>query len=62
MFIRFFYQVLYLRFRVNLANITDTINLRNEAIIAANQNNQDQVQEYPYKWLLPHNVLNSISI
>ncbi|XP_078318033.1 polyunsaturated fatty acid lipoxygenase ALOX15B-like [Crassostrea virginica] len=49
-------------FRANLTNITRQINMRNEAIIENNRNNPNQMQEYPYRWLLPRNVTNSISI
>lgn len=47
-------------FQENLAVIQEEINQRNAAIIASNDAND--VQEYPYEWLLPEKVLNSISI
>lgn len=47
-------------FQGNLNAIRDQINLRNDNIVAVN--NPNLIQEYPYEWLLPQNVLNSISI
>lgn len=47
-------------FQKNLAVIQEEINQRNAAIIASNE--ESDVQEYPYEWLLPEKVLNSISI
>lgn len=67
---KFFYLQLYwyfinnrrfiCRFQRDLAIIQKEINLRNAAIIASNKEND--VHEYPYEWLLPVKVLNSISI
>lgn len=48
------------KFQKDLAVIQEEINQRNAAIIASNKEND--VQEYPYEWLLPEKVLNSISI
>lgn len=48
------------RFQRDLAIIQKEINIRNAAIIASNKEND--VHEYPYEWLLPVKVLNSISI
>lgn len=47
------------QFKHNLAEIQDQINDRNANIA---QGNNEYLHEYPYKWLLPKNVLNSISI
>lgn len=47
-------------FQRNLAVIQNEINQRNAAIIESNKDTS--VQEYPYDWLLPSKVLNSISI
>lgn len=47
-------------FQQNLVVIKQEIDQRNTAIIACNKEND--IQEYPYEWLLPENVLNSISI
>lgn len=47
-------------FQQNLASIQNRMNNRNADIMARNDPNQ--LQEYQYEWLLPKNVLNSISI
>lgn len=47
-------------FQQNLAAIQNRMNNRNADIMARNDPNQ--LQEYQYEWLLPKNVLNSISI
>ncbi|XP_034335051.2 polyunsaturated fatty acid lipoxygenase ALOX8 [Magallana gigas] len=47
-------------FQQHLAAIQNRINNRNADIMA--RNNPNQLQEYQYEWLLPKNVLNSISI
>lgn len=47
-------------FQQNLVVIKQEIDQRNAAIIACNKEND--IQEYPYEWLLPENVVNSISI
>ncbi|XP_048771099.2 arachidonate 12-lipoxygenase, 12R-type-like isoform X2 [Ostrea edulis] len=46
-------------FRMALAEIETTINQRNAGIL---QNQDGPLQDYPYEWLLPSKVLNSISI
>lgn len=46
-------------FRESLAAIQKKIILRNESIEKGN--NENQVKEYPYEWLLPDRILNSIS-
>lgn len=48
------------KFQKDLAIIQKEIHQRNDAIIANNKEND--VHEYPYEWLLPVKVLNSISI
>lgn len=50
----------FCRFQKDLAIIQKEIHQRNDAIIANNKEND--VHEYPYEWLLPVKVLNSISI
>lgn len=47
-------------FQQNLSAIQNRMNNRNADIMARNDPNQ--LQEYQYEWLLPKNVLNSISI
>nr|XP_034335051.1 arachidonate 8S-lipoxygenase-like [Crassostrea gigas] len=47
-------------FQQHLVAIQNRINDRNADIMA--RNNPNQLQEYQYEWLLPKNVLNSISI
>nr|XP_022294841.1 arachidonate 12-lipoxygenase, 12R-type-like [Crassostrea virginica] len=49
-------------FKDTLDNITTDMRALNDGIVTNNIQNPNQVQEYPYEWLLPHNVLNSISI
>lgn len=51
---------LFFSFQQNLVVIKQEIDQRNAAIIACNKEND--IQEYPYEWLLPENVVNSISI
>nr|XP_022293686.1 allene oxide synthase-lipoxygenase protein-like [Crassostrea virginica] len=46
-------------FQKQLIGIETHINQRNADLVASN--NPEQVQEYPYEWLRPTNVLNSIS-
>lgn len=46
-------------FQKQLIGIETHINQRNVNLVASN--NPEQVQEYPYEWLRPTNVLNSIS-
>lgn len=46
-------------FRDELATIQEEIILRNKTVEESNTENQ--VKEYPYEWLLPDRVLNSIS-
>lgn len=46
-------------FQKSLAEIKKEIILRNESV--EKSNNDNQVKEYPYEWLLPDRVLNSIS-
>ena len=50
----------YHRFQQNLLGVTEQINQRNNDITAGN--NGKEIKEYPYEWLLPENVLNSINI
>ncbi|XP_062581617.1 polyunsaturated fatty acid lipoxygenase ALOX15B-like [Saccostrea cucullata] len=45
-------------FQHNLITVRDIINQRNNSI----ENSVHQINEYPYEWLLPANVRNSISI
>nr|XP_034335053.1 allene oxide synthase-lipoxygenase protein-like [Crassostrea gigas] len=49
-------------FQQHLDAIQNQINSRNAYIMAQHRNNPNQLQEYQYEWLLPKNVLNSISI
>ncbi|XP_056015736.1 polyunsaturated fatty acid lipoxygenase ALOX8-like isoform X1 [Ostrea edulis] len=44
-------------FQKKLVQIENNINQRNEAL----EKSVDRIQEYPYHWLLPNKVLNSIS-
>ncbi|XP_061193373.1 polyunsaturated fatty acid lipoxygenase ALOX15B-like [Saccostrea echinata] len=46
------------KFQQNLIEVRDNINQRNSSI----ENSVHQINEYPYDWLLPANVRNSISI
>uniref|UniRef100_A0A8W8JFB5 Lipoxygenase domain-containing protein n=1 Tax=Magallana gigas TaxID=29159 RepID=A0A8W8JFB5_MAGGI len=48
------------KFQQNLLGVTEQINQRNNDITAGN--NGKEIKEYPYEWLLPENVLNSINI
>lgn len=56
-----------LRFQDSLAEIQTQINQRNTDIVEENRRkartgNNENLHKYPYEWLLPKNVLNSISI
>lgn len=52
------------RFQQNLITIKDCINQRNNKILEDNKDDtcKPLLKEYPYEWLNPDNVLNSISI
>lgn len=50
----------YHRFQQNLLGVTEQINQRNNDITAGN--NGKEIKEYPFEWLLPENVLNSINV
>ncbi|XP_011434663.3 allene oxide synthase-lipoxygenase protein [Magallana gigas] len=48
------------KFQQNLLGVTEQINQRNNDITAGN--NGKEIKEYPFEWLLPENVLNSINV
>lgn len=52
------------KFQQNLITIKDCINQRNNKILEDNKDDtcKPLLKEYPYEWLNPDNVLNSISI
>lgn len=55
------------KFQDSLAEIQTQINQRNTDIVEENRRkartgNNENLHKYPYEWLLPKNVLNSISI
>lgn len=65
---RNYYFSPFFSFQLRLKQIQAKIDLRNSEInlhnwqLDNNGNQEPQVRSYPYEWLLPENVLNSISI